>query len=80
MTDAIINVRDLYRHFRRADGQAVIAPDRVTFSIPRGQFVWLLGPSGGRKSTLPGRTGVAQQERISANSARLIGGVRFERY
>jgi NitT/TauT family transport system ATP-binding protein len=52
MTDTIIDVRDLSRHFRRADGQAVSALDRVTFSIPRGQFVCLLGPSGCGKSTL----------------------------
>ena len=52
MTDTIIEVRDLSRHFRRADGQAVTALDRVTFSIRRGQFVCLLGPSGCGKSTL----------------------------
>src|SRR3954447_2261534 len=52
MTDTIIEVRDLSRHFRRADGQAVMALDRVTFSIRRGQFVCLLGPSGCGKTTL----------------------------
>lgn len=52
MDDTIIAAHDLTRQFRRADGQAVSALDRVTFDIPRGQFVCLLGPSGCGKSTL----------------------------
>ena len=52
MADVVIAARDLCRDFRRADGQAVLAVDRLTFSILRGQFVCLLGASGCGKSTL----------------------------
>ncbi len=52
MTETTIAAHELTRGFRRADGQAVIAVDHVSFSIPRGQFVCLLGASGCGKSTL----------------------------
>jgi NitT/TauT family transport system ATP-binding protein len=47
-----ITFHDVSRTFRRADGQAVTAVDRVSSHIREGEFVCLVGPSGCGKTTL----------------------------
>ena len=49
--ETIIRVSDLSIVFDTAQGQ-VIAVDRVTFSVNRGEFVCIVGPSGCGKSTV----------------------------
>ena len=47
-----LEVRDLTRRFRRADGQWVTAVDQVSFSLARGETLGLVGESGCGKSSL----------------------------
>ncbi|WP_413249260.1 ABC transporter ATP-binding protein [Sinomonas flava] len=51
MEDNVV-IRDLSKHFRRRDGQAVHAIDHASLEIGAGEFVVLLGPSGCGKTTL----------------------------
>jgi ABC-type nitrate/sulfonate/bicarbonate transport system ATPase subunit len=47
-----LDVRDVTKRFRRADGRTLDVLDRVSFAVePRG-FVCLVGPSGAGKSTI----------------------------
>jgi peptide/nickel transport system ATP-binding protein len=49
---AVLEVRDLVRRFRRADGQWVTAVDAVSFSLAAGETLGLVGESGCGKSSL----------------------------
>jgi NitT/TauT family transport system ATP-binding protein len=48
----MIEMSEVSRNFRRADGQAVNAVSNVSVAIPEGQFVFLVGPSGCGKTTI----------------------------
>ena len=47
MTDAVIDVRHLTRHFG-----TLVAVDDVSFQVPRASIFGLLGPNGSGKSTI----------------------------
>jgi len=48
----MIEVADLSKHFRGADGQQVAAVDRARFTVRPGEVFGLLGPNGAGKTTL----------------------------
>ena len=50
--DARIAVHGLHKVFETASGQVVVALDDVDLSVRGGEFVCIVGPSGGGKSTL----------------------------
>jgi len=56
----LLNVNQVSRFFSTAAGQ-VIGLNDVSFSVVRGEFVALMGPSGGGKSTLLAIIGGADQ-------------------
>lgn len=47
-----MELRDVNREFTQASGEHIRGMDGVSFTIPQGQFVCILGPSGQGKSTL----------------------------
>ena len=47
-----IEFRDVQVHFRHADGRRIAALQDINLAIPKGQFVCIVGRSGGGKSTL----------------------------
>ena len=47
-----LEVRDLVRRYRRADGREVTAVDRAGFSVATGETLGLVGESGCGKSSL----------------------------
>ncbi|TGU92153.1 ATP-binding cassette domain-containing protein, partial [Mesorhizobium sp. M00.F.Ca.ET.186.01.1.1] len=55
MTEALVDVRDLKKHFSMGSGFDLKAVDGVTFTIQKGETLGLVGESGCGKSTL-GRT------------------------
>jgi iron(III) transport system ATP-binding protein len=52
MASAVVSVRNLRKHFRRAGNEVVSAVDDVSFDVHPGEFMVLLGPSGCGKTTL----------------------------
>ena len=52
MSDALVEVRNLTKHFRIGRGQVVHAVDDVSLDIARREIVGLVGESGSGKSTL----------------------------
>ena len=48
----VLEVRDLAKRFRRADGTETIALQGIAFQVHRREFVTVIGPSGCGKSTL----------------------------
>jgi putative ABC transport system ATP-binding protein len=48
---ALIELRDVSKSFRR-DANEIAVLDRVSISVPEGDFLGLMGPSGSGKSTL----------------------------
>ena len=48
----MLELRELVKHFPVASGAPVRAVDRVSLSVPAGEFVALYGPSGSGKTTL----------------------------
>ena len=55
MSDAILQVSNLEKHFRVGRGKILRAVDNVSFAIPRGKTLGLVGESGCGKTTC-GRT------------------------
>ncbi|NDJ61312.1 MAG: ABC transporter ATP-binding protein [Chloroflexi bacterium] len=49
--DAIVEVRDLAKQFKRQNGEAFFAVDGVDLDIMRGEIFSLLGPNGAGKTT-----------------------------
>lgn len=47
-----IELRDVRKTFRLESGEEVVAVDDVTLTVPEGEFVCVLGPSGHGKSTM----------------------------
>src|SRR5258708_23323 len=47
-----IEFKGVHVRFRHADGRQIDALQEINLSIPRGQFVCIVGRSGGGKSTL----------------------------
>ena len=47
----MINVSELTKHFTSPDGSSVVAVDRVSFEVGRGEAYGLLGPNGAGKTT-----------------------------
>ncbi|MFN8140569.1 MAG: ABC transporter ATP-binding protein [Fimbriimonadales bacterium] len=50
-TELVVRTRDLAKHYRLGD-HVVKALDGVTFDVPRGEYLSIMGPSGSGKSTL----------------------------
>ena len=48
---ALIEVRDVYKSYRR-DATIIPVLDRMSITVPEGDFLGLMGPSGSGKSTL----------------------------
>lgn len=52
MTEAFLVSREVTKDFTERKGKSVLALDRVSLGINRGEFVTILGPSGCGKTTL----------------------------
>jgi putative ABC transport system ATP-binding protein len=51
MSENLVRIRDLTKIFRR-DGEEVVALEKTSLDIDRGEFLALMGPSGSGKTTL----------------------------
>jgi putative ABC transport system ATP-binding protein len=51
MSEALVTIQELSKIFKR-DGEEVVALERATLDISRGEFLALMGPSGSGKTTL----------------------------
>jgi len=51
MSENLVRIRDLTKIFRR-DGEEVVALEKTSLDIGRGEFLALMGPSGSGKTTL----------------------------
>jgi putative ABC transport system ATP-binding protein len=70
MSEPVIETRELSKEFIR-DEFHVVALDRVTLEIHKGDFVALMGPSGSGKSTLLHL--IAAMDRPTAGDIRVLG-------
>jgi putative ABC transport system ATP-binding protein len=70
MSEAVIEARELTKEFVR-DTFHVVALNRVSLEIHRGEFVALMGPSGSGKSTLLHL--IAAMDRPSGGDIRVLG-------
>ena len=52
MTDALVRVKSLSKHFRMPDGEIVPVLSDISCTVGAGQHIALTGPSGSGKSTL----------------------------
>ena len=50
--DSVVRAEGLTRRFTGPDGRPLVALDRVSLSVPRGQLTALVGPDGAGKTTL----------------------------
>ena len=51
MAEALVDIENLSKIFKR-DNEAVVALEKTSLTIPRGEFLALMGPSGSGKTTL----------------------------
>jgi putative ABC transport system ATP-binding protein len=67
----VLELRDLYKHYRIGDGEPIRVLDGVSLTIAAGEFVALYGPSGSGKTTLLDLiTGIRRPDRGTV----LVGG------
>ena len=52
MSQPVLELRDLVKHYRVGEGEPIRAVDGVCMSVAAGEFVALYGPSGSGKTTL----------------------------
>lgn len=71
MCEKVIEVNGLSRYFSLDGGASVRALDDVSFSVSEGEFVAIVGPSGGGKSTLLSLLGLL--DRPTSGTYRLAG-------
>ena len=71
MNETLIELRNIYKIYQMGD-TAVHALDGVSFSIPRGQFVAIVGQSGSGKSTAMNIIGCLD---VPTSGTYLLGGV-----
>jgi len=73
--DVVVEVRNLQKTFKRADGTPVKAVDDVSLSVRSGECIVLLGPSGCGKTTL--LRSIAGLEKPEGGEIRINGEAMF---